>query len=104
MVAGAQLADAKRQLESFLRERVYRHPEVLAHRREALERLRAMFETYLARPDLMSENFRLRAATVGLRRTVGDYLAGMTDRFAAREFQRLRSANLAGLAAPKRGT
>ena len=38
------------------------------------------------------ESFRHRAVRAGLGRTVGDYLAGMTDRFAQREFDRLFAA------------
>ena len=68
-----------------------------------LERLRAMFGLFLAQPELMSENFRRRVDTTGLRRTVGDYLAGMTDRFAAREFERLFAGSGPGLATPTGG-
>jgi dGTPase len=99
-VVSEELAKAKRELESFLRQRVYRHSAVLAHRQEATSQLRAMFDLYVARPELMSENFRRRTATVGLRRTVGDYIAGMTDRFAAREYSRLLSRGPSGLATP----
>jgi dGTPase len=101
VAASDQLAAPKKELEAFLRERVYRHVDVLAHRREALDRLRAMFGAYLARLDLMTENFRRRAATCGLRRTVGDYLAGMTDRFASREFERLFGDSAGGTSSPQ---
>ncbi len=37
----------------------------------------------------MGESFRRRAAKAGLRRSACDYLAGMTDRFVQREFERL---------------
>jgi dGTPase len=99
-VVSAELAAAKRELESFLRQRVYRHAAVLAHRQEATSQLRAMFDLFVARPELMSENFRRRTATVGLRRTAGDYIAGMTDRFAAREYVRLLAPGRPGLATP----
>jgi dGTPase len=89
IVASGDLAAQKKELEAFLRERVYRHAEVLSHRREAQACLRTMFEGYLSRPDLLPQNSRRRAAKTGLRRSVGDYLAGMTDRFARREFERL---------------
>jgi dGTPase len=92
VVAGGALAEQKRELETFLRERVYRHPDVLAHRRRAQAALAAMFEGYTAKPERLPEGFRRRAGTAGLRRTVADYLAGMTDRFAWREFERLFAA------------
>ncbi len=104
IVASEDLAGAKKELEAFLRERVYRHPNVLVHRREALARLRAMFDAYVARPELMTENFRRRADRFGPRRTAGDYLAGMTDRFASREFERLFGHTTSGLVTPTSGT
>lgn len=89
LVASPELAEQKQQLEAFLRERVYRHPGVLAHRVQAQAALHAMFDGYIARPELLPERFRRRLASAGPRRAVADYLAGMTDRFAQREFSRL---------------
>jgi dGTPase len=89
VAASQELAEQKHQLEVFLRQRVYRHPDVLAHRETAQTCLRTMFAGYVARPQLLPEGFRGRAGKTGLRRSVGDYLAGMTDRFAQREFDRL---------------
>jgi dGTPase len=86
--AGSQLADLKAELESFLYDHVYRHPHLLAVRHKAQLRLRAMFEGYLARPELLPEKFCRRAQQVGLPRSVGDYLAGMTDRFCDEQYQR----------------
>ena len=89
LVASDELIEQKRQLEDFLRSRVYRHPDVLAHRGEAQRILRAMFAGYSADPSLMPERFQQRIELSGLGRTVCDYLGGMTDRFAGREFERL---------------
>jgi dGTPase len=87
-----ELAEQKLELESFLFERVYRHPEVLSHRNEAQNFLQEMFGVLVADPDLLPDRFHSRIDEVGLERSVGDYLAGMTDRFARREYDRLRSA------------
>lgn len=84
-----ELAEQKLALEAFLFRRVYRHPDVLAHRREAQGFLREMFARLAQHPDQMPEGFRQRIPAVGPQRTVGDYLAGMTDRFARREYDRL---------------
>ena len=40
-------------------------------------------------PELLPESFRRRADRDGVPRSVGDYLAGMTDRFAQQQYQRL---------------
>jgi dGTPase len=97
VLPGAELQQLKTDLEQFLHERVYRHPDLLALREQSQQRLRALFDHYLARPELLSAAFRQRVAQSGIERTVGDYLAGMTDRFAVREFERLirgRDANV----------
>jgi dGTPase len=86
--ASPELAAQKQDLEAFLRERVYRHPEVLAHRQRAQAALAALFDGFVSHPEWLPERFRGRAAAAGLRRTVGDYLAGMTDRYAWREYER----------------
>jgi dGTPase len=82
-----ELARQKLELERFLYQRVYRHPQVASGRTIAQAQLREMYRGYLARPELMPSSFRERAATIGLPRSVGDYLAGMTDHFAQHEFQ-----------------
>ncbi|HKD38563.1 MAG TPA: deoxyguanosinetriphosphate triphosphohydrolase [Pirellulales bacterium] len=84
-----ELAELKAELETTLHHRVYRHPQVLQMRGQAQSRLEEMFAGYLHRPELLPEAFFARATDFGLPRTVGDYLAGMTDRFALREHARL---------------
>jgi dGTPase len=88
---GSELAELKRELERFLFQRVYCHPQVLKLRQRAQSMLREMFEGYLARPEMMPPRFVLRSEQVGLRRAVADYLAGMTDRYAQQEYERLFS-------------
>ena len=92
--ASRELAEQKRELEGFLFERVYRHPRLLEVRSQAQERLRTMFDGYLRRPELMPVKFQRRRRQAGLRRSVAEYLAGMTDRFC-----RQRHAELCGPAA-----
>ncbi len=63
------------------------NPDLLAMRRKAQDMLAQMYAGYLTRPELLPASFRARAATVGLPRTVGDYIAGMTDRYAGRNLR-----------------
>jgi dGTPase len=91
--ASESLNQMQRELEKFLYDRVYRHPRLLEVRDRAQAKLRQMFEGYVARPELLPENFRARIDQHGLPRTVGDYLAGMTDRFAEQEHTRLFARN-----------
>jgi dGTPase len=76
------MARRKAELESLLRDRVYRHPDVMAVRREAQQALAETFAAYLRRPELLPEAPLSRVPQHGLARTVADYLAGMTDRYA----------------------
>ena len=82
-----EMAGHKRELERFLYDRVYRHPRLVAVRDQAQERLRRMFAGYLRQPELLPPRYGRRAAEVGLPRAIGDYLAGMTDRFCDQQFQ-----------------
>ena len=95
-----ELAELKRHLEQFLYERVYRHPEVLRLRAKAQSMLAEMFVGYVARPELLPKSFQQRAQNVGLPRSVADYLAGMTDRYAQQEYSRL-FAGILGAAPPR---
>ncbi|HQU47467.1 MAG TPA: metal-dependent phosphohydrolase, partial [Pirellulales bacterium] len=90
---GPELAALKREVEAFLFQRVYCHPQVLRFRDQAQSMLREMFAGYISRPDLLPPRFHSRIERVGLRRSVADYLAGMTDRYAQQEYQRLFDVN-----------
>jgi dGTPase len=81
-----ELREQKVQLERLLYQGVYRHPRLLEMRAGAQERLKQMFTGYLARPELLPPLYGRRAESVGLRRAVGDYLAGMTDRYCDQQF------------------
>ena len=48
-----------------------------------------LFEVYTRHPEEMPPWYQQWIGEVGLERSVCDYLAGMTDRFAEREFERL---------------
>jgi dGTPase len=89
MVASDELGELKADLESFLYERVYRHPQVLAMRVAAQQKLAEMFDSLLADPEKLPDGFRQRVTMDGTARAVGDYLAGMTDRYALRQYGRL---------------
>lgn len=69
------------QLEAFLMERMYLHPDLRASAQKAEHWLGRLFTALLAHPDRMPRYYQRLAATEGLERTVCDYLAGMTDRF-----------------------
>ncbi len=83
------IAAAKTELERFLFENFYRHHRVLRMASKCRRFLRELFAAYQAEPSLLPEELRRAAAERGLERTVGDYLAGMTDRHAEDEYRKL---------------
>ncbi len=87
MAASPELAEQKAELEAFLYQRVYRHSRLVDVRRRAQDQLRAMFLGYCHRPALLPSEFRTRAEMVGIARTVGEYLAGMTDRYCVQQYE-----------------
>lgn len=82
-------AEENRELKDFLYERMYRHPRVLAMQAEAERTVVSLFGVYTSRPETLPADVQLRISTEGLPRAVCDYIAGMTDRFAALEWERL---------------
>jgi dGTPase len=88
VVHAPAIAAGKRELERFLFARVYRSDRVLAVRAPAQARLTRLFEWYCAHPAELPPRFRDRAADFGTRRSVADYVAGMTDRYLERDCDR----------------
>ena len=86
---GPEVRRLKVRLEEFLRERVYRHHRVARMAHKGRRILQALFETYCRAPELLRERYAARARAEGVERTVCDYLAGMTDRYAQDEYLRL---------------
>ncbi|MGQ0553266.1 MAG: ribonuclease III [Planctomycetota bacterium] len=88
----AERGSQHRQLGAFLLERFYRHPRVLRSAATAREAIAVIVEHYHAHPDELPADYRGRREAEGLGRTVCDYVAGMTDRFAMEESRRLAQA------------
>jgi dGTPase len=87
----AVLAAEERALKRFLYARMYNAAPVAAVREEAQRIVGRLFEAYAADPALLPPD-RRGAAGAGRAaelRAVGDYIAGMTDRFAIRQYREL---------------
>jgi dGTPase len=79
------------ELKKFLSAQLYRHPQVMHTTGQAQQVVRELFLAYVAKPAEMPTVF---AAATDVHRTVADYIAGMTDRFALREHERLTGRKL----------
>jgi dGTPase len=75
-------------LKRFLFASLYRHPQVERTTDRARFVLRTLFDAYNAAPAELPHDHRAGMEQRGPR-ALADYIAGMTDRFAAREYQRL---------------
>ncbi|MGC8202709.1 deoxyguanosinetriphosphate triphosphohydrolase [Aliiroseovarius sp. PTFE2010] len=80
-------------IKQFLFERMYRAPSVMKERARVTEMIKALFPLFMAQPDLLPVEWREDVeganSDEALARIVLDYVAGMTDRFAIREHERL---------------
>ena len=95
-----EMSEAKRaehlQLKQFLRDQLYRHFRVQRMTRKARTVVQQMFEAFMDDLLLMPDEHRLSAqrmeaegGAAGRARAVADYVAGMTDRYAISEHERL---------------
>ncbi len=79
------------ELKRFLYQHLYRHPQVLDTTARGRRVVRELFAIYRERPAEMRASF---AGRPDRERAVADYIAGMTDRFALREHERLSGQKL----------
>ena len=75
---------------------MYRHHDVNRARSKAKRIVKTLFELFMSEPDTLPPEWRARYESYDhgqnqakLPRIVCDYIAGMTDRFAIREYERL---------------
>ena len=95
-----EMRSASTALKRFLFQNLYRHPQVMATTGQARRMVRDLFDAYRAAPGEMRGGLAARAhasdgdGPVPPERGVADYVAGMTDRFATREHERLTGTRL----------
>jgi len=87
----APMRERSSALKQFLFRNLYRHPQVLTMTGQARRVVQELFAAYEAKP---SELPPAHAARPDTARAIADYIAGMTDRFAAREHERLTGRRL----------
>ncbi len=96
------MAARSQVLKTFLLHELYRHPRVMDTTQLAKQVVQELFTVYQAAPAEMTEGFAARSAALAgaadqaasRARVVADYIAGMTDRFATREHERLSGQRL----------
>ena len=93
-VAGfsAEMQEYDRALKAFLKERMYNHYRLNRMTSKARRLVRDLFRLFVAEPECLPTDWRQRCgapSSVDTARVVTDYIAGMTDRYAADEHRRL---------------
>ena len=99
---GETMRSKSQVLKKFLYQQLYRHPQVTHTTGQAARVVAELFAIYIARPQEMQAGFLARSSAAKnepdamnkMARVVADYIAGMTDRFAGREHERLTGARL----------
>lgn len=78
-----------RILKDFLYHNMYRNYRVVRMQKKAERVLSELFNAYRNEPLMLPQHFQTQIEQKGKEQTICDYLAGMTDRFAVDEYQKL---------------
>lgn len=84
------VASEQRELKQFLRSQLYRHYQVERMSGKARRIVRELFNAFHGNPALLPPQYQSKLGE-NKARTIADYIAGMTDRYAYREHRRLFS-------------
>ncbi len=82
-----------RQLKDFLFKELYRHYRVVRMEVKACRVITELFTAYRSEPSILPNHIQSKIDQEGLERTICDYLAGMTDRYAVDEYNRMFDPN-----------
>ncbi|MDJ0753802.1 MAG: deoxyguanosinetriphosphate triphosphohydrolase [Ardenticatenaceae bacterium] len=78
-----------KELKAFLYENMYRHYRLVRMQTKAERFIEDLFNAYIAQPRMLPSQTQAQLAERPVHRVVTDYIAGMTDRYALNEWERL---------------
>ena len=78
-----------RQLKDFLFSNLYQHWRLMRMDLKARRVITDLFNAYIKSPIILPQSVQAQISRRGLHRTICDYIAGMTDRFAQQEYNKL---------------
>jgi dGTPase len=84
-----EMSRRNRELKDFLYNKMYRHYRVVRMQTKAERIIEELFKAYQEEPTTLPDQFQAFVDHRGLERTICDYIAGMTDRYAIEEHQKL---------------
>jgi dGTPase len=84
------------EMKRYLFQNMYKHPKVARMEWKSNKVLKDLFTIYEENPEILPGNTRekVRMGQEPLRRIICDYIAGMTDRFAIEEFEKLTDPSI----------
>jgi dGTPase len=85
----SEMQSKNRQLKDFLLDRLYHHHRVMRMQVKAQRLVCQLFEAYLQEPRQLPREVQARFDEMLPERVICDYIAGMTDRFAIQEYNKL---------------
>ncbi len=83
-----EVRDLQHELKHYLRVNLYQHYQVMRMTSKAARIIQSLFGTFLNEPRLLSPGHQENVQRDGAR-AIADYIAGMTDRYAMREYRRI---------------
>jgi len=84
-----ELVKLNRELKKFLMENLYQHYKVVKMQEKSKRIIESLFSIYLKETNQLPPQFQKMIPEFGKERAICDYIAGMTDRFAQYEYERL---------------
>ncbi len=87
-----EVAEQHLKMKRFLHKHLYSHEKKLQTEQDAQKMLETLFEGYMTDTATMPQKFAQQAASAdeeGRARIIADYIAGMTDRYAMAEYEKL---------------
>ncbi|MBV9302325.1 MAG: dNTP triphosphohydrolase [Acidobacteriaceae bacterium] len=84
-----QAAEINSQLRALLIDRVYSYVQLVADRSAAVKKMGELFTFLLEHPDRVTPGYREKLSDMPVHRVVCDYIAGMTDAYFMRTYEKL---------------
>ena len=85
-----EMAEKQIELKQFLRRSLYLHPKVTEMTDKAAKTIEGLFKAYMDDLNLIPSDYQ----SIGREekpRVIADYIAGMTDRYAIREYEKFNT-------------
>jgi len=84
-----EMSKMNRELKDFLYAKLYKHHRVIRMQVKAESIISNLFNAYIKNPLMLPNHIQDGIDSIGLKRAICDYIAGMTDRYAIDEHQKL---------------